>query len=74
MPVAFADVAPFERFGLTKRPALLLGMDALRIFRRVDIDFPNRQVRFLMPEGTRLPRSTSSLIPGVEGASPTRGY
>ena len=74
MPVAFADVAPFERFGLTKRPALLLGMDALRSFRRVDIDFPNRQVRFLMPEGTRLPRSTSSLIPGVEGASPTRGY
>lgn len=52
MPVAFADVAPFERFGLTKRPALLLGMDALRSFRRVDIDFPNRQVRFLMPKST----------------------
>ncbi len=30
MPVAFADVAPFERFGLTRRPALLLDMDALR--------------------------------------------
>jgi predicted aspartyl protease len=53
MPVAFADVAPFERFGLMKRPALLLGMDALRSFRRVDIDFPNRQVRFLMPKNTR---------------------
>ncbi|AQR74916.1 retroviral-like aspartic protease family protein [Sphingomonas sp. LM7] len=51
MPVAFADVAPFARFGLTKRPALLLGMDALRSFRSVDIDFPNRQVRFRMPEG-----------------------
>lgn len=48
MPVAFADVAPFERFGMTKRPALLLGMDALRSFRRVEIDFPNRQVRFLL--------------------------
>lgn len=57
MPVAFADVAPFERFGLSKRPALLLGMDALRSFRRVDIDFANRQVRFRMPKGTpvRLP-------------------
>jgi predicted aspartyl protease len=53
MPVAFADVAPFERFGLTKRPALLLGMDALRSFRRVDIDFPNRQVRFHMPKDPR---------------------
>lgn len=53
MPVAFADVAPFARFGLTKRPALLLGMDALRSFRSVEIDFPNRQVRFRMPNGSR---------------------
>ena len=52
MPVAFAEAAPFSRFGLTRRPALLLGMDALRSFRRVDIDFPNRQVRFTMPKGT----------------------
>lgn len=73
MPIAFADVAPFERFGLTKRPALLLGMDALRSFRRVDIDFPNRQVRFLMPEGAsraaRMKSWTGSMIPGVQGAS-----
>lgn len=53
LPVAFADVKPFERFGLTRRPALLLGMDALRAFRRVDIDFPNRQVRFLLPKDNR---------------------
>ena len=50
MPIAFAEVEPFKRFGLTKRPALLLGMDALRNFRRVDIDFPTRQVRFVMPK------------------------
>lgn len=49
LTVAFADVAPFERFGLGKRPALLLGMDVLRTFRRVDIDFPNREIRFRMP-------------------------
>lgn len=48
MPIAFADLAPFHRFGLTQRPALLLGMDALQAFNRVDIDFPNRQVRFVM--------------------------
>ena len=53
LPVAFAEVAPFKRFGLTRRPALLLGMDALRSFRRVDIDFPKRQVRFLMRRGAR---------------------
>lgn len=75
MPVAFADVTPFARFGLTKRPALLLGMDALRGFRQVHIDFPNRQVRFLIPGVRGIPVSTGSMIPGVRGISPsTRRY
>ncbi|TGX53633.1 hypothetical protein E5A73_12490 [Sphingomonas gei] len=76
MPVAFADVAPFERFGLTKRPALLLGMDALRSFRRVDIDFPNRVVRFRMPEGSESrPRpTTGSRLPGGAAGSSVQSY
>lgn len=49
LPVAFADAAPFKRLGLDDKPALLLGMDALRLFRRVDIDFSNREVRLLLP-------------------------
>lgn len=71
LPVAFADVRPFERFGLTKRPALLLGMDALRSFRRVDIDFPNRQVRFLMPRDTpvTLKSWSSPLLPSLTGSA-----
>lgn len=52
VPVAFADIAPFERFGLAKRPALMLGMDAMRGFRRVEIDFPARKVRLLVPRAT----------------------
>jgi predicted aspartyl protease len=74
MPVAFADVEPFKRFGLTKRPALLLGMDAMRSFRRVEIDFPNRQVRFLVPRDTpgTLPGWKAPLIPGARGASSTK--
>ncbi len=51
LPVAFADIPPFARFGLEDRPALMLGMDALRGFRRVEIDFPDRKVRFLLPRG-----------------------
>lgn len=47
MPVAFADVHPFAKLGLSDRPALLLGMDALRLFERVSVDFPNRRVRLL---------------------------
>ena len=52
--IAFADVHPFRRFGLTRRPALLLGMDVLRKFDRVQIDFANRKIRFLLPrKGTK---------------------
>jgi len=53
MPVAFADVHPFRKLGLTKRPALLLGMDALRLFDRVSVDFANRKVRFMSGGGAR---------------------
>jgi predicted aspartyl protease len=48
-PIAFADVHPFERFGLTRKPALLLGMDILNKFDRVSIDFANRKIKFLLP-------------------------
>ncbi len=54
LPVAFADAAPFRRFGLVQRPAILLGMDALRLFRRVDIDFANREVRLRLPKSFRM--------------------
>lgn len=56
LPVAFVDAAPFEHFGLKDRPALLLGMDAISHFRRVEIDFPNRQVRFTVPGNTYVER------------------
>jgi len=56
LPIAFADVAPFRKFGLTKIPALMLGMDALRLFRRVDVDFANREVRFSVPRDVRRDR------------------
>jgi predicted aspartyl protease len=50
VPMAVADAAPFKRFGLTDQPALLLGMDALRLFDQVQIDFANRQIRFSLPD------------------------
>lgn len=49
MPVAFADVHPFRKLRLTSQPALLLGMDVLRMFDQVSIDFASREVRFVMP-------------------------
>ena len=54
IPVAFADAEPFKRFGLANKPALLLGMDALRLFQRVSVDFANKQVRFILPDVSEL--------------------
>lgn len=48
--VVFADVHPFKRFGLLRRPAMLLGMDLLKSFERVSVDFANRKVRFLLAD------------------------
>ncbi len=46
VPIAFADVPPFEVFGLNKRPALLLGTDLMENFRKISLDFRARKVRF----------------------------
>jgi len=51
IPIAFVDIAPFKALKLDKKPALFLGMDALRKFDRVAIDFANRKIYFLLPEG-----------------------
>lgn len=61
LPMAFADAPVFTRLGLVKRPAMLLGMDALRMFRRVQIDFANRRISMSLPRDLnsvgRAPRS-----------------
>ncbi len=49
LPVAYADSPAFAVLGLQRRPALLLGMDALHLFDRVMVDFSNRRVTFDLP-------------------------
>lgn len=53
MPIAFSDVALFHLLGLRERPAILLGMDMMRLFDRVSIDFANRRVRLVPPHSAR---------------------
>jgi len=48
--VAFADVHPFKLFDLHKKPSMLLGVESLRAFQRVSVDFTTRKVKFLLPE------------------------
>jgi predicted aspartyl protease len=57
MPVAFANAHFFTRMRLTRRPALMLGMDALRMFRRVTVDFPNRRAHFVLPDDAPPPHN-----------------
>lgn len=52
--IAFSDAPPFERLGLRKRPALLMGMAQLRLFHRVAIDFAARRILFAVPDAPSL--------------------
>lgn len=46
--VAYADLYVFEHLGLHGKPSMLLGMSTLRQCAKVSIDFPAREVRFLL--------------------------
>lgn len=54
VPMAFADLPPFARFGLREEPAVLLGTDALEAFARVSLDFRRRKVRFQLRRRDRV--------------------
>lgn len=47
MTIAFSDAHAFERFGLSDKPSMLLGMDMMGAFSRVSIDFARRTVRLI---------------------------
>ncbi len=47
VPIAYADLETFRQFGLRDKPAMLLGMDVLRLFRSVSVDFPRREAAFV---------------------------
>ena len=53
LPVTFADNYAFTALKLERKPAILLGMDALKLFDRVMVDFSNRRVGFDLPKGAR---------------------
>jgi len=50
-PILFADSRPFHALGIADKPALILGMSELKLFRRVAIDFKTRRVLFDLPPG-----------------------
>jgi predicted aspartyl protease len=72
VPMAFADVPPFEMFGLADRPALLLGTDLLETFRRISLDFRARKVRFQLRrcrQGVMISTSPSASLTRLSSTS-----
>jgi predicted aspartyl protease len=54
LAVVFADAHSFKELKLDQEPALLLGMNAIRAFKKVSIDFANRKFRVVLPEESQL--------------------
>ena len=49
LSVAFADAHIFRQLDVDDKPALLLGMNAMKAFDRISIDFAAKKVRFVLP-------------------------
>ena len=55
LPMAFGDLHIFDILGINDRPALLLGVDILKLFSRVELDFGAGRVLFRIG-GVQQPR------------------
>ena len=52
LAVVFAPAHTFKQLKLDSKPALLLGMNAIRAFKKVSIDFANKRLRVIVPESS----------------------
>ena len=60
-PLVIANFQVFKSWGLTRTPALLIGMNVLRQFARVSIDYRLKELRFdLASSNAASPLSASS--------------
>lgn len=46
VPILYSDAHPFKRYRLHNKPAMLIGVDILRAFERVSLDYDRKKVRF----------------------------
>ena len=49
MRLVYSDLHPFTLWELDDKPAILMGMDVIRFFDRVAIDYGRNEVRFTLP-------------------------
>ena len=63
LAIVFADAHVFKQLKLVDKPALLLGMNAMRAFKKVSIDFAAKTFRVIVPEQSALDvRMTQSSV------------
>lgn len=62
VPVLFAEASPFAELGMKDKPALLLGISALRIFDKVAIDFGRGKVDFLLPDASAISQTQLAAV------------
>jgi predicted aspartyl protease len=60
LAIVFTDAHTFKQIGLDKTPALLLGMNAIRAFKKVSIDFANKKFRVVVPEHSEVETQVAS--------------
>lgn len=65
LSVAFTDAHIFRQLDLERKPALLLGMNAMRAFDRISIDFQSKKVRFVLPGTSMLPSLRVASADGI---------
>ena len=61
LAIAYSDAPAFAALGLDRKPAMVLGINDLRLFNRVAIDFAERSVLFDLPAGSERPPSNALL-------------
>lgn len=51
LPLVFADLHIFDLWNLNDKPAVLIGVDVLKMFARVELDFGGEQILFRLGKG-----------------------
>ena len=63
VPITFADTPAFEALGLKDKPVLSLGMNHLKMFDRVAIDFSRQRILFDLPRSVARGLNRNSYSP-----------
>ena len=66
-PMVVAGLEVFDLWGLSREPALLFGMDCLRRFSRVSIDYGRKELRFELASAQTVQPLEAGLSPALDG-------